>query len=65
VPFAFVAPIVTFVVAPPPGAPLKVSVAGGVLGASDFFAMSNVSAENNQDADLGPGGALLLPDTTD
>ena len=44
---------------------MKLSVAGGVLGASDFFAMSNITAENNQDTDLGSGGALLLPDMTD
>ena len=44
---------------------MKLSSAGGVLGAADFFAMQNVTQENNGDIDLGSGGELLLPDMTD
>lgn len=44
---------------------MKLSLNGGVLGAADYFAMSNVASENNTDADLGSGGALVLPDMVD
>ena len=44
---------------------MKLSLNGGVLGAADFFTMSNVASENNSDADLGSGGAMLLPDMVD
>jgi hypothetical protein len=44
---------------------MKLSVTNNVLGAADFFAMSNVAQENNADTDLGSGGALLLPDMID
>jgi hypothetical protein len=32
---------------------------------ADYFEMSNQSAENSTDEDLGSGGALVLPDITD
>ena len=44
---------------------MKLSVTGGSVATADFFAMSNVTAENNADVDLGSGGALVLPDMTD
>jgi len=38
---------------------------GGVLSVADYFAMSNVTSENNADEDLGSGGAMVLPDMVD
>jgi hypothetical protein len=44
---------------------VKLSTADNGLAAADYFTMSNTVAESNADADLGSGGALLLPDMTD
>ena len=44
---------------------MKLSTASGTLTAADYFAMSNVVAENAGDLDLGSGGAILLPDLKD
>ncbi|HEX5418751.1 MAG TPA: PQQ-binding-like beta-propeller repeat protein, partial [Gammaproteobacteria bacterium] len=44
---------------------LKLSTGIGNLEVADYFAMSNEIAESRADADLGSGGALLLPDVTD
>jgi hypothetical protein len=43
---------------------LKMSTSGG-LAVADYFEMSNQAAENGSDADLGSGGAIVLPDLTD
>ncbi len=43
---------------------LKISTTGG-LAVADYFEMQNQQQENNSDADLGSGGALVLPDLTD
>ena len=43
---------------------LKISSAGG-LSVADYFEMHNQQQENDSDADLGSGGALVLPDLTD
>lgn len=43
---------------------LKLGTAGG-LSVVDYFAMSNIVQESNADADLGSGGALVLPDLAD
>jgi hypothetical protein len=43
---------------------LKVSTSGG-LKVADYFEMNNQQAENSSDADLGSGGAIVLPDLTD
>jgi hypothetical protein len=43
---------------------LKISTAGG-LAVADYFEMQNQQQENDSDADLGSGGALVLPDLTD
>jgi hypothetical protein len=43
---------------------LKLGTSGG-LSVSDYFAMTNVVQEANDDIDLGSGGALVLPDLTD
>jgi hypothetical protein len=43
---------------------LKISTAGG-LAVADYFEMQNQQQENASDADLGSGGALVLPDLTD
>ena len=37
----------------------------GPLAVADYFEMSNQQSENDSDADLGSGGALVLPDLTD
>jgi len=43
---------------------LKISTSGG-LAVADYFEMQNQQQENDSDADLGSGGALVLPDLTD
>lgn len=43
---------------------LKLSTSGNQLAVADFFEMSDQSAENTGDIDLGSGGAMLLPDLT-
>ena len=43
---------------------LKISTTGG-LSVADYFEMHNQQQENDSDADLGSGGALVLPDLTD
>jgi hypothetical protein len=41
---------------------VKVSTTGGNLKVADYFNMSNTVNESGQDADLGSGGAMVLPD---
>jgi hypothetical protein len=41
---------------------VKVSATGGNLKVADYFNMSNTVNESGQDADLGSGGAMVLPD---
>ena len=35
------------------------------MAVADYFEMQNQQSENDSDADLGSGGALVLPDLTD
>jgi outer membrane protein assembly factor BamB len=44
---------------------LKIATTNKQLAVADYFEMFNQSAENSTDADLGSGGALVLPDLTD
>jgi hypothetical protein len=44
---------------------LKIATTNKQLAVTDYFEMFNQSAENSIDADLGSGGALVLPDLTD
>jgi hypothetical protein len=44
---------------------LKLATNGGTLTVADYFAMTGEVEESNEDADLGSGGAMLLPDLTD
>jgi len=44
---------------------LKLSAAGGRLNVADYFQMANQSKENADDADLGSGGVIVLPDVKD
>jgi hypothetical protein len=43
---------------------VKISTSGGNLKVADYFNMSNTVNESGSDADLGSGGALVLPDLT-
>jgi len=43
---------------------MKLSTSAG-LAVSDFFEMDNEAVENAEDADLGSGGAVVLPDLND
>jgi hypothetical protein len=43
---------------------VKLSTSSG-LGVTDYFTMSNTVTESNEDADLGSGGAMLLPTLND
>ena len=44
---------------------LKISVTGGRLSISDYFAMFDIVAENAADDDLGAGGPVVLPEMKD
>ncbi len=44
---------------------MKLSTTGNHLAVADYFEMDNEASENATDADLGSGGALLLPDLSD
>jgi outer membrane protein assembly factor BamB len=44
---------------------LKISTVAGRLSIVDYFAMFNVTAENDNDEDLGSGGPLVLPPMED
>jgi hypothetical protein len=44
---------------------VKISTSGGALAVADYWEMFNEVSENANDADLGSGGALLLPDMKD
>ncbi len=44
---------------------VKISLSGGTLAVSDYFAMDNELSESQNDMDLGAGGIVLLPDQTD
>ena len=44
---------------------VKISSSGDALAVADYFTMSGAVAESTADEDLGSGGVLLLPDTTD
>lgn len=44
---------------------LKLTLSGSTLAVSDYFTMFNEVTESNQDADLGSGGIMLLPDLQD
>ena len=44
---------------------VKLSTSGGTLAVADYFNMFNTVQESNADADLGSGGAIVLPDVTD
>jgi outer membrane protein assembly factor BamB len=44
---------------------LRISTSNKQLAVADYFEMFNQAAENGSDADLGSGGALVLPDLND
>ena len=44
---------------------MKLSTSNNTLAVADYFTMSNTVSESGGDADLGSGGALVLPDMTD
>ena len=44
---------------------LKISTTSNKMAVADYFEMFNQAAENGSDADLGSGGALVLPDLQD
>ena len=44
---------------------VKLGTGNGKLAVADYFEPYNTVQESNQDADLGSGGAMLLPDLTD
>lgn len=44
---------------------LKISTSNKQLAVADYFEMFNQAAENGSDADLGSGGAVVLPDFND
>lgn len=44
---------------------VKLSTLNSTLKVADYFAMFNVTSENNVDEDLGSGGAMVLPDLVD
>ena len=44
---------------------LKITTTNRQLAVADYFEMFNQATENSTDADLGSGGALVLPDLTD
>jgi len=44
---------------------VKISTTNNALAVADYFEMDNETSENGSDADLGSGGAMLLPDFTD
>jgi hypothetical protein len=44
---------------------MKLSTTSNRLAVADYFCMSNTVAESSVDADLGSGGALVLPDMLD
>jgi hypothetical protein len=41
---------------------VKISTTGGNVKVADYFNMSNTVSESGRDADLGSGGAMVLPD---
>ena len=44
---------------------MKLSTKNGTLAVADYFTMLNTQSESNADADLGSGGAILLPSLND
>ena len=44
---------------------IKLSTAGNTLSVADYFNMHDTVSESNVDADLGSGGAMVLPDLKD